>query len=134
MDLTQIPLFQAMTKRMAWLSQRQTVLADNVANAYTPGYQEKDLKEPDFRALVQSAPAHLAMAATQPGHIEPVTPAVTAQLEKPKAEVVINGNNVALEDQMMKVSQNAANYQLTADLYRANLTLISTAIDKGGGG
>lgn len=133
MDLNQIPLFQALTRRMAWLTERQTVLADNVANAYTPGYQAKDLKEPDFRTLLQASSSHLAMAATQPDHIEPVAPAVQSEVETPKAERVIDGNSVSLEDQMMKVSQNAADYQLTADLYRANLSLLSTAIGKSGG-
>ena len=37
MDIGHIPLFAAFSKRMAWLTQRQTVLAENVANANTPG-------------------------------------------------------------------------------------------------
>jgi len=49
MDIGHIPLFAAFSKRMAWLTARQTVLAENVANANTPGYMAKDLKELDFK-------------------------------------------------------------------------------------
>jgi flagellar basal-body rod protein FlgB len=38
------------SRRMDWLSQRQTVLSQNVANADTPNYQPRDLKTLDFRA------------------------------------------------------------------------------------
>ena len=39
MNLSDIPLFSMMSQRMEWLSQRQQLLAHNVANANTPGYK-----------------------------------------------------------------------------------------------
>src|SRR5579862_3870097 len=80
MDIRSIPLFEAITRRMAWLTDRQTVLAENVANANTPGYLEKDLKEPDFRGVLARAGGSsiLQIAATQPGHIT----------TKPDAEII----------------------------------------------
>ena len=75
MDLGHIPLFTAFSKRMAWLTARQTVLAENVANANTSGYQAKDLKELDFKSLVGNGKGTsngpLQLAADQPGHIGP---------------------------------------------------------------
>ena len=37
MDLNGIPLFSMISHRMTWLSSRQSVLSENVANASTPG-------------------------------------------------------------------------------------------------
>jgi len=113
---------------MAWLTDRQTVLAENVANANTPSYLEKDLKEPDFRALIAGTSSALQLATTQPGHI-------TA---KPGSEIIgtvdsttdrtLNGNGVSIEAQMMKVSENAADYALTTTLYKQNLAMIKMAL------
>ena len=36
MDLSRLPLFEMMTKRLSWLGRRQEVLAENIANADTP--------------------------------------------------------------------------------------------------
>ena len=36
-------LFQLSTQRTAYLSQRQTLIAENVANANTPGFAARDL-------------------------------------------------------------------------------------------
>jgi flagellar basal-body rod protein FlgB len=133
MDIRSIPLFEAITRRMAWLTDRQTVLAENVANVNTPDYLEKDLKEPDFRSLVAGAGGSsiLQLAATQPGHIT----------TKPGGEIIgtvdsttdrtLNGNGVSIEAQMMKVSENAADYSLTTTLYKQNLAMIKMAL--GGG-
>ena len=52
MDLSKIPIFEAIAKRMSWLGERQTVLAQNVANADTPGFAARDLKAPDFSRLM----------------------------------------------------------------------------------
>ena len=45
MDLNSIPLMSMLAKRMAWRNQRQSVLAQNVANANTPNYKPRDHAE-----------------------------------------------------------------------------------------
>src|ERR1700731_412316 len=69
MDLTQIPLFKAMAKKLAWLSARQSVLAENVANANTPGFRAGDLKPLDFGKLRGGHGGTLTLTSTAPGHI-----------------------------------------------------------------
>ena len=44
MDLNKLDVFRLTNSKMGWLSERQTVLAQNIANADTPGYKAKDLK------------------------------------------------------------------------------------------
>ena len=46
-------LFQLISARLSWLSQRQGVLSQNIANADTPDYQPQDLRAADFARLVE---------------------------------------------------------------------------------
>ena len=132
MDITSIPLFEAITRRMGWLTQRQTVLAENVANANTPGYDEKDLKEPDFRELVSGASKVVHMTATQPGHITTRPDGQIDGTYQTTEDRTLNGNGVSIEAQMEKVSENSADYSVTSDLYRAHMAMIKMALGSGG--
>ncbi len=135
MDLSKIPLLEAMTKRMSWLGERQSVLAQNVANADTPGYTAKDVKAPSFAQLVSGAAAQLPMAVTDPGHITPVSDGAGFKITTQKPpERSLNGNSVQLEDQMMKISDTANDYALTTSLYRQQLGLIKLALGHGSSG
>ena len=72
MELGDIPLFAMLKSRLGYLSDRQRVIAENVANANTPGYAPHDLKPFSFQAQVQAAAAGPgAMAVTEPGHMLP---------------------------------------------------------------
>jgi flagellar basal-body rod protein FlgB len=134
MDLSKIPLLEAITKRMSWLGERQSVLAQNVANADTPGYTPKDVKAPTFTELVSGASPRLALAVTAPGHITPVSDAGSFKITPDKVtERSLNGNAVQLEDQMMKVSDAAGDYALTTSLYRKQLGLIKLALGQSSG-
>ena len=53
MSLNQLPLFGLLRDNMQWLGQRQAVLAENVANADTPGYRARDLVPQDFGEMLQ---------------------------------------------------------------------------------
>jgi len=136
MDIRSIPLFEAITKRMAWLTERQTVLAENVANANTPGYVEKDLKEPDFRSLIAGAGGSsiLQLAATQPGHITAKPDGQIVGTVDTTTDRTLNGNGVSIEAQMMKVSENAADYSVVVTLYKQHLAMLKMALGGGSSG
>jgi flagellar basal-body rod protein FlgB len=133
MDIGRIPLFDALSKRMAWLTQRQTVLAENVANANTPGYVAKDLKELDFGSIVGKAQGALQLAATQPGHILSPSKDTGAPVITEADDHSLDGNGVSIEEQMMKVSTNAADYALVTTLYKQNVDLVKSVLGGGGG-
>ena len=48
MDLNNVSVFNLANKNLQYLAERQRVLAENIANANTPGYLPKDVKKPDF--------------------------------------------------------------------------------------
>jgi flagellar basal-body rod protein FlgB len=129
MDLSRIPLFDALSKRMAWLGDRQAVLAENVANADTPGYAARDVKPPDFRSLLTHSSSSVALMTTQPGHIAARRDTFGATTTS-ATDSSINGNRVNIEDQMMKVSQTATDFAMTSTLYRANLGLIKSVLGR----
>lgn len=128
MDLSQVPVFAALMKRMEWLTDRQAVLAQNVANADTPGYVGHDLKEPDFRQYLSQTTSQVALATTQPGHIA-VQQDITDTAERETTdESSGDGRRASVEEEMMKVSQTANDYALVTTVYRANLNLVKTVI------
>ena len=54
MDLNNLALFRMVDKQRSYLSERQKVLATNVANANTPNYLPKDIEKPDFSYEVRA--------------------------------------------------------------------------------
>ena len=119
--------------RMHWHQTRQKLLAENVSNADTPGFQPKDLKVPAFApngavtggalSALRTDPMHLAGASARAGE-DP--------RDARRFEVTPSGNAVSLEDEMLKVAQNQSDYQLAASLYQKSLQMLRTAVSRRG--
>ena len=58
MNLHNLDVFRISSQKMGWLSERQTVLAQNIANSDTPGYKAKDLRLPDFSSMLNYHKVH----------------------------------------------------------------------------
>src|SRR5580765_1332758 len=69
MPISDLPIFSMLRTRMNWHQERQRLLAENVANAYTPGYRPRDLRPLDFGRQVQQASGQLQLALTAPSHL-----------------------------------------------------------------
>lgn len=121
MDYSKLPIYQMMQQQMNYNTTRQTVLSKNVANSDTPGYIPSDIKSPSFSSILKGKNVGaLPMAVTQQGHITSMNDA-KGNLRVRKDTVVEkspNGNAVVLDDQMLKMQENAADYQTTTTLYR----------------
>jgi flagellar basal-body rod protein FlgB len=126
MDLSRIGLFELAEKRLAWVDQRQPLLAQNIANADTPGFQPKDLGS--FAAMLsQMAPV---MTQTSPRHMggtrDPSRPTV------PRArEISPDGNSVSIETEMTKLAENDGIHQTVTQLYTTYMGMFRTALGKG---
>ncbi|HZT86661.1 MAG TPA: flagellar basal body rod protein FlgB [Stellaceae bacterium] len=132
MDLANIPLFQAIKQRMAWFKERQTLLAQNVANADTPGYVPQDLKPLDFRKLLGGQQRPLNMTITAPNQMSGTIPAHQyTPVSEPSPERTLSGNAVDLEGEMMKVYQTAADHQLVTNIYRQQLNMLKSVLGRG---
>ena len=62
MGIAGLPLFAALTEKMRWHQARQGLLAENVANAETPGFRGRDLKAFNFEEHVAMSTASVATA------------------------------------------------------------------------
>ncbi len=141
MDIPGIPLFAMLHKRMSWLNARQNVLAQNVANADTPNYGARDLKQFDFANALRASTAqerfhnHTASAPSHQRHIaiKPSTDIRGFSTENsPDIEASLNGNSVSLEGEMMKVADTQASYQIATNLYSKAVDLMRIAIGRPG--
>jgi flagellar basal-body rod protein FlgB len=99
-----------------WLSERESLIAGNVANASTPGYRARDIA-PFSRVLegVQSSlettnSAHLTLASgfSEANYVEVASP-----------EETLSGNSVNLEQQMIHLGEVNRAYALNTNVTRA---------------
>ena len=137
MDLNKIPVFAALTKRMSWLNQRQKVLADNIANADTPGYTPRDLNEINFkRELNRTNVKSMRMDVSSERHIVPrgvdrSEIEFGTKKQKDMYETAPDGNSVVLEQQLMNVTETRMDYELMTNLYRKHMGMLRTALGRG---
>ncbi|THD62256.1 flagellar basal body protein [Phenylobacterium sp.] len=141
MDLTDVPILSMLKGRMGYLTERQRVIAENVANADTPGYMARDLKPTSFQAHLQAqgssstpgvAPAG-TLAVTQPGHMQPPgsKPGMKA-VKAPDSEETLDGNGVVLEDQMVKLTDTRMEFDATVGVYQQANALLKLAVKRPG--
>lgn len=136
MDFSNLSLFSVMKAKLNYLSERQSVLAENIANADTPGYKAKDVAAPDFKKLV-AASQQMHMAMTNPMDLPGAAPSMGEYAVTDRAttnELNPNGNNVAIEEEMAKAGQNQMDYQKVLDLYGKAIAMFKTAVGSAGSG
>ena len=132
MDLRQIPLFSMITRQMDWLTTRQNVLAQNIANADTPNYQAKDLAPLDFAEMARAAGDKLGLSTTSGNHITSGTSSASNALSDKESRASLSGNGVVLEDELMKITETQADYELITRLYRKHVGMLRTALGRRG--
>lgn len=124
MNLFDIPVLNVLRTRMDYLSARQDVLAENIANANTPGYAAKDLAAPSFQELLNGPAGRERFArAGAPGEGFDV-------IERPDAIATRDGNTVSLDMQMMKVAETQLAYTTATGLYQKAVGLLRLAIGR----
>lgn len=135
MTLQNIPLLQAMGAKMQYLSKRQDILAQNIANADTPNYRARDLTKVDFGSVLDNVidSNKVRMKKTHAGHMP--TPDVTQNTKNRKQkityEVAPAGNAVIIEEQMVKATQTTMEFNLMTNLMRKQVGMIKTALGRG---
>jgi flagellar basal-body rod protein FlgB len=106
------PLAARIERYMDLLSLRQRVVAGNIANADTPGYQTRDI---DFQREFRS----------QVGKISPAAVEVTGLATKN------DGNNVSLDREARLLAENALRFNVASNLLRSQIRMVRSAIDEG---
>jgi flagellar basal-body rod protein FlgB len=130
MDLNGIPLFSLISGRMSWLSARQSVLAENVANGDTPHYVARDMKPVDFKTMLAGQAPGNHLAVTNPRHIA-IGAKGGSSYEQEDAigeGGTPTGNVVSVEQEMIKLSDTQIQYQTATNLYTKAVNMFRTAL------
>ena len=121
LELTQMA--QAMARQAG---ARMGVIAENVAQADTPGYKARDL--PAFAETYRdSAP----LRATRPGHLGASERPMMPEARVVPATGAPNGNTVSLEGEMVKAAEARQSHEMALAIYRSTSDLVRTALGKG---
>jgi flagellar basal-body rod protein FlgB len=126
------PILAGIRERMQNLSERQRVVATNIANSETPGYKAREVSEPNFASLVGgsgmiAAPrVQLTDRMKGLGAIQPIGTGLI--LDKDITETKPDGNNVTLEDQLLKMGEIQADFTAMTGLYRKQVSMLKTAV------
>src|ERR1700748_271331 len=111
-------------------SKRTEVIADNLANADTPGYKARDI---DFRAALASAgspDAPVKMTTTNAGHmtIDPNTDASANLKYRTPLAPSLDGNTVDSQQEQAAFADNTVRYQATLAFLSSRIKNLMTAI------
>jgi len=133
MNLSTLNVFRVATVKMGWLSERQSVLAQNIANADTPDYRAKDLKAPSFSKIMSNGNHNVKMVQTAKGHMIGPGNTINSRLIKERNkdvyEVSPNDNAVIMEEQLIKISESSMNFKLASSIYSKNLSMFKMALN-----
>lgn len=130
MDLNNLSVFALANENMQYLTERQKVLAANVANANTPHYLAKDIEKPSFSNELST---HLQMNITNPKHMTGLGGAGNAfkvYTPKPTQALTIDGNGVVIEDQLNEISKDKGEYNRMIAIYGKYKNMLKTANTK----
>ena len=118
MSIANTPYFALLRARLDFLGDRQRLIAENIANASTPGYTPRDLDAAAFDRAIKRVTSH----GGDVSHL----PAARA-VARPDSETTLDGNSVVLEDQAMRAMETRMQFETGLSLYQKGLQLMRMA-------
>ena len=115
----------------SYSSLRQGVIAQNIANADTPGYRARDLL-PFAAAFADAAFEPAGLRATRAAHLATaaIPPGFRAETMHAPGTVSPNGNTVGVEDQMMRAAQTKLQHDLALGVYAKSLAILRAGLGR----
>lgn len=133
MDIFQDPTLQAIGPYMTRLSERQQIVASNLANIDTPGYKTKDVT---FHATIQEllSETPMPLRSSRQEHSQgrlpgpsPVQPFEVMGLISREDQ-----NNVDLDRELLKLSETSFGYSMMTEILRGKFRTLAVSINEGG--
>ena len=111
-----VHLFQLASTRAQWLATRQTAVANNIANANTPGYGAMDVAP--FESVLDKT--GMGMAATNAGHISSSADSSGFKLVKETPPAFSpDGKPVRIERELARSAEIRAEYELNTAIVKS---------------
>jgi len=122
-----LDLFQTADAMARHAGSRQAVIAANIANADTPGYQARSIAS--FSESYRSDAA-AALRATRPGHRQSDAHAASVGAQTTEEEPSPNGNSVSLEMEMLNAVEIQREHSRALAIYKHALGVIRTSLGR----
>jgi flagellar basal-body rod protein FlgB len=138
MKVTNDLTFTLLRKGLDALSARNTVIANNIANIETPNYKAADVAFEDSlrRAIVLDAP-NLRLTETDPAHLnrrgeqqQRLEELHHRTFRRNDTSMRKDGNNVDVENEMIRLAETGLNYQAMSTLATKKLALMRMVIQE----
>jgi flagellar basal-body rod protein FlgB len=113
--MANIPVLSQLESYISLANKRETVIASNMANVDTPGYQTKDMDFQQELARAMQAPEDSAPSVAVHD--------VKGLLERP------DGNNVDVDQQSLQLSETQLQYQMGTQLIEDRFHQLLSAIN-----
>ena len=128
MKLQDTSFFRIASERMKWLSARQTVISENIANANTPEYKAREVV--GFEEAMGRTRQSTGVVVTNANHISGTAPSggVRTAADESAWETGMDGNTVVLEQQAIKANEVSESYRMAAQLYKKGHDLLTLAV------
>jgi flagellar basal-body rod protein FlgB len=111
------PYFALLRARLDFLGDRQRLIAENIANAATPGFTPRDLDSAAFERAIERA--------ARGGEVSRIPTA--RAIARPDSETTLDGNSVVLEDQAQRAMETRMAFETGLSLYQKGLQLMRMA-------
>ena len=123
-----LDLFRTSAAMARHAGARQLVVAQNLANADTPGYRAMSL--PGFEEVYQQG-ASLQLRASRSGHLTADTgPASVRATESTTSEPAPNGNSVSVEMEMLASAEAQREHARALAIWRHGMNVIRTSLGR----
>jgi flagellar basal-body rod protein FlgB len=112
---------------------RHTVLAGNLANLHTPGYQARDLSVTEFQSRLKEAieARDQAPAAQSPGDLAAHWSSMIAKAaENPQGILYHDQSNDSVEFQVTEMVKNQLQHNLALSILTSQLRLLQAAVSE----
>jgi len=122
----------AIQRALDFHSERHNLIASNLANANTPGFEPKEL----LRADAETFGNTLRLERTNPEHMPTVDGQDLSErrvVEDPSGMSGLDGNSVSLEREMSKMQANDIKYQGVVRIVAHKLGMLKYAANDGNG-
>lgn len=112
---------------MALRAERSQVLANNLANADTPGYKARDL---DFKSALAQAAQAGDLRTTNPRHMSTATQADGSArlLYRVPSQPSLDGNTVEANAEQARFSENAMRYEASLSFLERRVSSMRNAL------
>lgn len=127
-------MIQTMDRSLTLASQRQTLIASNLANLDTPGYRTRDFSfEGAMKVALGGQSSPIALNTTHAMHLQGSTSSSlppTADPLRPSAERN-DGNDVSLDRENMLLARTQSTYQNASTFMQVELRMLRMLIREG---